>query len=181
MNNAELKKHIRNIRKLAYLVVIWLVVLTVITISLGIVFLSNWIFVGVEAKVIIICIMAGGMGSSISALISAAERIAHGWELDIEGETIKYPNEGPKDKFVSRMVPFFMIRPFFGFAMGLVVYLGIQAGYLIAVSNQSEKSLSLEGLMFLSFLAGLFAKTFIEKLRDMFDAFFGKTQKSKDN
>jgi hypothetical protein len=84
------------------------------------------------------------------------------------------PEEEPKDKFVGRMVPFFLIRPFLGSAMGLLVYAGLTAGYLIAVLNPADASFSSEGLFFLSFLGGLFAKTLIEKLREMFDTLFGK-------
>jgi hypothetical protein len=36
------------------------------------------------------------------------------------------------------------------------------------------QNFSQEALLFLTFLAGLFAKTFIEKLRAMFDTLFGK-------
>ena len=42
--------------------------------------------------------------------------------------------------------------------------------------NPGKASFSDEGLFFLSFLGGLFAKTFIEKLRDTFDTLFGKSK-----
>ncbi len=60
--------------------------------------------------------------------------------------------------------------------MGLLVYAGLTGGFLIAVLNPENASFSDEGLFFLSFLGGLFAKTFIGKLRDMFDTLFGKSK-----
>ena len=90
-----------------------------------------------------------------------------------------FAKEEPKDKFLARMSPQFILRPLLGAVMGLLVYGGIIGGYLITVQveNLSITSFRPEGLLFVSLLAGLFAKTFIEKLRDMFDALFGK-QKS---
>lgn len=119
---------------------------------------------------ILLCVLGGTLGSAISALLSAAERISHGWEFS-EGD--RYPTPEPKDKFVLRMVPFFLVRPFLGSAMGLLVYAGLTSGYLIAVENAQDATFSRQGLLFFSFLGGLFAKTFIEKLRAMFDTFFG--------
>jgi hypothetical protein len=115
--------------------------------------------------------VGGTLGSSLSALLSAADRISHGWEFS-GGD--KYPAAEPRDKFVARMVPFFIVRPFFGSAMGLLVYVGLTGGYLIVVQNAQGATFSREGLLFLAFLGGLFAKTFIEKLRAMFDTLFGK-------
>jgi hypothetical protein len=104
----------------------------------------------------LLCVLGGTLGSSVSALISAADRIARGWEFK---DGTKYPKEDPKDKFGARMVPWFIVRPFLGSAMGLLVYVGMKGGYLIAVRNASQGDFSREGLLFLAFLGGLgFAK-----------------------
>ena len=60
--------------------------------------------------------------------------------------------------------------------MGLLIYAGLTGGYLLAVDDANPKDVNFnrQGLLFFSFLAGLFAKTFIERLRAMFDTFFGK-------
>ena len=156
------------LKKYASATVSWLVLMVLASIASGAELLLR---VPSDAHAIWLCVVGGTLGSSISALISAAERISHGWEFS-EGD--KYPAPEPKDKFVARMVPFFVIRPFLGSAMGLLVYAGLTGGYLIAVKNAKADSFSQEGLLFLSFLTGLFAKTFIEKLRKMFDTLFGK-------
>lgn len=121
--------------------------------------------------VVLLCVAAGTLGSSISALISVAERVANGWELE-RGE--KWPPVGGKpDKFVARMIPLFLVRPLLGSAMGYLVYVGIVGGFLVAVRTATPGDFRPEGLAFLALLAGLFAKTFLEKLRDAFKTFLG--------
>jgi len=164
-------REIATLRKLAGVVVFWLVAITLASLGLGVALLSQAPATSPAGQMIWLCVFGGTLGSSISALLSAADRISHGWEFS-EGD--KYPAPEPKDKFVARMVPFFVIRPFLGSAMGLLVYVGLTSGYLIAVQNAEGATFSPEGLLFLSFLGGLFTKTFIEKLRAMFDTLFGK-------
>jgi len=175
MNNSrDVEREIATLRKSAFVVVTWLALLCVSSLGISIGLLTKWAVAGIthfETQRILLCVAGGTLGSAISALVSAAERISHGWELS-GGE--KYPAETPKDRFVARMVPLFIIRPFLGSAMGLLVYAGVTSGYLIAVENAGQAIFSRQALLFFSFLGGLFAKTFIEKLRAMFDAFFGK-------
>jgi hypothetical protein len=123
----------------------------------------------------VLSVVGGALGSSVSALISAAERISHGWELS---SGVKYPAENPKNKFVARMMPFFIIRPFLGAAVGFLAYVGIVGGFLIAVENADATQFSGEGLLFITILTGLFAKTFLEKMRAAFDTLFGKQKES---
>ena len=171
-NDGSREQEIAALRSSARLVLAWLVLVTVVSLGLVVAFLTKVTVVGITdltTQRILLCIMGGALGSSISALLSAAERISHGWEFS-GGE--KHPAPEPKDKFVGRMVPFFMIRPFLGAAMGLLIYAGITGGYLIAIENAGNATFSRPGLLFFSFLAGLFAKTFIEKLRAMFATMF---------
>lgn len=163
------------LKKLAGVVIFWLVAIALVSLGLGVVLLSQTLSQAPAARpavqTILLCVVGGTLGSSISALLSAADRISNGWEFSA-GE--KYPRFEPKDKFVARMVPFFLVRPFLGSAMGLLVYVGLTGGYLIAVQNAQGSTFSPEGLLFLALLGGLFAKTFLEKLRAMFDTLFGK-------
>ena len=159
------------LRKLAGTVISWLVGMALVSLGVGVALLTEVLSTSATAQSIWLCVMGGTLGSSISALISAADRISHGWEFS-GGE--KYPAPEPRDKFVARMVPWFIVRPFLGSAMGLLVYVGLTGGYLIAVQNAQGATFSREALLFLAFLGGLFAKTFIEKLRAMFETLFGK-------
>lgn len=158
------EREIETLRRSARLVLLWLVLLTLLSLSLVVAFLTKVTVLGItdfSTQRILLCVVAGTLGSCISALLSAAERISHGWEFS-EGE--KYPSPEPKDKFVARMVPFFIVRPFLGSAMGLLVFAGVTSGYLIAVENAQQATFSRPGLLFLSFLGGLFLRR--RSLRD---------------
>ena len=48
-------------------------------------------------RLALLSLVGGTLGSAISCLLSACDRISHGWELR-EGD--KYPHGGAKDKFV---------------------------------------------------------------------------------
>jgi hypothetical protein len=116
--------------------------------------------------------VGGALGSAISAAISAAQRVANGWEL-ATGD--KFPETGPPDKFVAKMAPFFLLRPFLGAATGFLVYVGVVGGFLVAASEPPRPGDDLEpyGVLFLAILGGIFAKTFLERLRAAFDTLFG--------
>jgi len=167
------EQEVGELERTSWLVISYLVGVVLACLAVSTVLLTGWSPGPERLQNILLCVVAGTMGSGVSAAISAADRISHGWELE---RGTKLPKLEPKDKFVRRMVPFFLIRPFLGSAMGLLVYAGLTAGYLIAVVNSGNASFSDEGLFFLSFLGGLFAKTFIEELRDTFDTLFGKSK-----
>lgn len=156
----------------AALVVVWLSICSIACIgALAYLLLSDHYKEGL--LYISISVIGGGLGSSISALMSVTERISHGWETKAG---TKLPQSEKKDRFVAKMIPIFCIRPLFGAAMGFLLYLGIAGGFLLALKNPEYRNISNEGLAFLSVLTGLFAKTFLEKLRDAFDSLFGKAK-----
>lgn len=111
-------------------------------------------------------IIAGVLGSTTSALISALDRKANGWESN-NGD--KYPEGGKPDKFSIRMATFFLYRPIFGVLAGLLVYFGMQAKYFGDTGIEDPSK-----VVFWSLLSGLFVKSLIEKLKDLFDSFVGK-------
>ena len=98
-----------------------LVPLILFSLSLVAALLAKRTLIGISdpsTERILLCVMGGTLVSCISALLSAAESISNGWEFS-DGD--KYPAVEPKDKFVARMVSFFIVRPFLGSAMGLLV------------------------------------------------------------
>jgi hypothetical protein len=88
-------------------------------------------------------------------------------KLDKNGN--KYPKEEPKDKFSERMATFFLFRPVFGILAGLLIFFGIQTNYFLETGIENESK-----VIFWSLLSGLFIKTLIEKLKDLFDSLVGK-------
>ncbi len=108
-----------------------------------------------------VCIIAGILGSTSAALLSALERKANGWE-NKNGN--KYPKDEPKYKFSERIATFFLFRPVFGILAGLLVYFGMQSKAIGKLQNDTNPD-----IIFFSLVAGLFIKLLIEKLKDIID------------
>ncbi|WP_299443302.1 hypothetical protein [uncultured Aquimarina sp.] len=141
-----------------------ILILTSCIIITSLVIILNYFFF---LEAIWICILSGILGSSVSALISALQRKANGWEFK---NGLKYPNDSPKDKFSIRMSSFFMTRPILGILSGFIIYYGFQVIGVFQIHSEGLKEAS---LIFWSILAGLFAKSMIEKLKDVFKNLVG--------
>ncbi len=197
--STEEKKEIRQLGRLAAVTILWLFVLLVwpLAVVVQVLLLAmepnaltpnptlgvlGDLVLTRRTQEIVLCVFGGTLGSAVAALLSIVDRYGNGWELNSGRQ---YPEKDeqakedrrrkrPKERFNARLVPSFVVRPFLGSAMGLLVYTGLLGGYLIATQDTAEKDFSLPGLVFLSCLAGLFAKTFLEKLKDVFKALVGK-------
>jgi hypothetical protein len=121
-----------------------------------------------ELSIILVwaCITAGVLGSASSALISALQRKANGWETE-DGK--KHPIDGKKEMFSQRMATFFLFRPTFGVIGGLLIYFGMQSKYFGDTGIEDPSK-----VIFWSLLSGLFVKSLLEKLKDLFDSLVGK-------
>lgn len=74
------------------------------------------------------------------------------------------------------MVPFFKARPFLGLLTGMLVFSAMHAHLLVReepCTLPEGASTMLSRMVFYSLLAGLFAKSLIEKLKALFDQIFG--------
>lgn len=120
-----------------------------------------------DLKAALVCLTAAMLGSSVSAMLSALQRKANGWEFS---DGTPYPDDARAERFSERMTYFFLGRPYLGASVGLLVFVGAVSGFLINVGSPPD----LYKLTFLSLLAGLFAKTLLEKLKNVFDNLFGK-------
>jgi len=121
-----------------------------------------------ELRNCLACLIASVLGSSTSAFISALDRRAHGWEIC----QVKIP-PGSGERFNEKLVPFFVARPFLGLLTGLLVFSASQTHFLLKHESCPTEPVSLHELVFYSLLAGLFAKTLIEKLKALFEKLFG--------
>ena len=65
-----------------------------------------------------------------------------------------------------------IVRPIVGAALGLAAFAGVVGGFLVATGAQAA-DYSPAGLLFIAFLAGLFAESFIKALSRAADALFG--------
>lgn len=119
-----------------------------------------------------ICIAAGVNGSAISSLISVLQRKANGWEFK---NGIKYPSDIPIDKFSMRVSTSLILRPLLGFVTGMIIFYGINSIFKtddIGFGGEESR------MIFWSLIAGLFAKSLIEKLQNIFDNLIGQINSS---
>lgn len=159
------------LQRSAWQLILWLIFLLLFSIAFLV-----WGLAEVPATTLLLiglCTAAGLCGSTIAVLISLAERLSNGWELE-SGH--KVPENAKKNEmFGRRMVPWFVIRPFLGAVMGLAIYLGLSGGLFVISSpvNPTNLEPSAIRLTFIALIAGLFAKSFLESLKRAFAAFVG--------
>jgi len=113
-----------------------------------------------EGGLALICPLTGWLGSSTAALVSALNRRAHGFE-DSEGRQSP-KSEVKQERFSEGMYYWLLGRPFLGMVTGTLAYWGAVGGFF--GSNLSKNSP--EGWAFLGLLAGLFAKTLLDIMKN---------------
>jgi hypothetical protein len=112
--------------------------------------------------------VAGFLGSSVAALLSINERVAYGWVFR-SGNRTPAPDE-KKERFNARLVRGFVSRPFVGVVAGLLVFFGCVSGVLWKVPQESTFTLT-----FWCLLGGIFAKTLLDKLKEVLKNLVGKS------
>jgi hypothetical protein len=137
----------------------------------AIVVLMPHAFSSTDAKrLAVLSLLGGTLGAAISGLVQTCDRYAAGFEL-LDG-TAWPPNDKQVQRFSERCVPFLILRPVLGAVMGLIVYAGFVGGFLISTTS-GPPNFSPQGMVFLAVLSGLFAKTFLARVRVVFKAMLG--------
>jgi hypothetical protein len=109
-----------------------------------------------ESELLRMVILMGALGGLIHWMSSLASFIGNG-------------------NFYGRWTSYYLLAPFQGSALALLVYLLLRVGVLSpANGSSSAENLNLLGLYAFSAMAGLFAKQAIEMLRDVFVVIFKK-------
>jgi hypothetical protein len=124
-----------------------------------------------SAYQIVLCVTGGSFGAGLAALLSVVTLISRGWEL---GDGTRRPLRGDGPRFAGRLAPMYAVRPLFGAAVGLIAYFLLLGLLLVVLSSGSDMSFEPMGLLSVTLLAGFFAQTFLERTRQMLDAFFGR-------
>lgn len=146
------------------------------------------------ASLLVVSVSAGVFGSAIAAMQSMLDRHAHGFELE-SGDLVPR-NDKATDRFSRRMAPWFTSRPLLGGFAGLVVFAGrslftdvvpdapvvaqdaaaVTLDDALAMAEHAPLAFAVDEMLFATFLAllaGLFAKTLIERLKSIFEAIIG--------
>jgi hypothetical protein len=118
-----------------------------------------------EIQMLLIVALAGGVGSTVRLL-----RI-------IPRDFRKFFDKMQKDaqdkngSSFERGIPLYLARPFLGPPVAVILYFGLRGGLLSA--NTTITAINPFGMAALGGLAGLFADSAVDKLKNVFDVFLG--------
>jgi hypothetical protein len=103
-------------------------------------------------------------------------------ELERERDDFVREAAWASDYFGLNTLADVIVRPIVGAALGLAAFAGVAGGFLVATGAQ-EADYSPTGLLFIAFLAGLFAESFIKALSRAADALFatGSTDSTRQS
>ena len=113
-----------------------------------------------EGQVLRMVILMGALGGAIHWMSSLVNYIGNG-------------------NFFRRWIPYYLLAPFQGAALAMLVYLLLRVGVLappVSGTQNVGQILNLLGLYAFAGLTGLFAKQAIEMLRDVFAVIFKKIE-----
>lgn len=117
---------------------------------------------------IVLCMTGGALGASLTALLAAGERIARGWSYAPDALA-----RGER-RFNARLAPLLAVQPILGAAIGMLLLLALSAGTVVLLRLTEGTTFDPMGLLLVSAVAGLFARTLLARVRDSVEALFGR-------
>jgi hypothetical protein len=111
-----------------------------------------------EVRFLLIAVLSGALGSYVHAATSFVDYLGN-------------------RKFVRSWTWWYLLRPFIGVALALLVYFAVRGGLISATTG--AKDLSPYGVAAIAGMAGLFSKQATDKLREVFETLF-KTEHPPD-
>jgi hypothetical protein len=116
--------------------------------------------IGPEARLILLVLLAGALGSFIHALQSL---------IDFSGNTT----------LKASWTWWYIARPFLGMALAMVFYAALRGG-MLAGTPAAVKDVNPYGIFTIAALAGMFSDKATQKLADIFDVLFKADDNRKD-
>ena len=107
--------------------------------------------VSLEIRFLLIAVLSGALGSYIHAATSFVDFIGN-------------------RKFVSSWTWWYLLRPFIGIALALLIYFAVRGGLVSASTGAA--GLSPYGIAAIAGMSGLFSKQATDKLREVFETLF---------
>src|SRR3989304_2280915 len=119
-----------------------------------------------EIRLLLVVALAGGIGSTVRLLrvIPQDYRKYFDKHLGLVGD-----DEAPG--FIERGMIFYLVRPFLGPPVAVMIYLLLRGGFLGASVETAD--FNPFGISGIAGLAGLFADSSVDKLKQVFDVFLG--------
>jgi hypothetical protein len=108
----------------------------------------------IETRYLLIVAVVGALGSYIHLATSFADFMGN-------------------RQFVSSWMWWYLVRPFIGTALALVLYFAVRGGLI--TGNAGAENLSPYGIAAIAGLAGMFSKQAADKLREVFEDLFKTT------
>lgn len=118
-----------------------------------------------EVQLLLVVALAGGVGSTVRLL-----RIIPKDYREFYGKNHKSAQEVTEGSF-EQGIPFYLLRPFLGLPVAVILYLALRGGLLSA--NTSIEQINPFGMAALGGMSGLFADSAVDKLKQVFDIFVG--------
>ncbi|MGH2525021.1 MAG: hypothetical protein ACRDH2_21130 [Anaerolineales bacterium] len=118
-------------------------------------FLGFFVFqIPPETRILLVVFLAGGLGSYVHLATSFADYVGN-------------------RQLVRSWLWWYVIRPFVGMALAVIVYFVIRAGLVtLTLTNVPPGELNLYAIAATSGLAGMFSKQATDKLREIFEYLF---------
>ncbi|QRY78261.1 hypothetical protein JVX91_22125 [Pseudomonas sp. PDNC002] len=115
---------------------------------------------GPDARLLVMVMVAGGLGSFVHIAKSFGDFVGN-------------------DRFMASWIWWYILKPFIGMILAVMLYLIIRGGFLTVGSGTAQAdgavNVNLYGLIGMACLAGMFAKQATDKLGELFDTLFRTT------
>jgi hypothetical protein len=112
---------------------------------------------GPDARLLVMVMVAGGLGSFVHIAKSFGDFVGN-------------------DRFMASWIWWYILKPFIGMILALMLYLVIRGGFLTVgtttAADDGVVNVNLYGLVGMACLAGMFAKQATDKLGELFDTLF---------
>jgi hypothetical protein len=118
----------------------------------------------------VLCMAGGALGASLTALLAAGERIAHGWSF--ASDALARGERG----FNARLAPLLAVQPILGAALGMLLLLLLSSGTVMLLRLTEGTTFDPMGLLLVAVVVGLFARALVARLRDSAEALFGRAK-----
>jgi hypothetical protein len=116
----------------------------------------------IDERFLLLVVVAGALGSYIHAGTSFADFIGN-------------------RKFTPSWAWWYILRPFIGTALALVVYFAIRGGFLLLANDIAAEKVNPYGIAAIAALVGLFSKQATDKLNEVFSTLFRPKEGSGDS
>jgi hypothetical protein len=104
-----------------------------------------------DGRLILIVLIAGGLGAYVHAASSLADYVGN-------------------QKFATSWILWYLLRPFIGMSLALVLYVVVRAGFISVTAASSD--INIYGIAAIAAMAGLFSKQAADKLNEVFTTAF---------